>query len=78
MLNILLKEKRNLQSQLNNFIKAIAAGIISPSTEKKRRIKKIFLKRMSLLNLYNPKKKQKLQKKIWLNTLTFRFGKRLS
>ena len=35
MLNILLKEKRNLQSQLDNFIKAIAAGIISPSTEEK-------------------------------------------
>ena len=34
-LNILLKEKRNLQSQIDNFIKAIAAGIITPSTKEK-------------------------------------------
>ena len=62
-LNILLKEKRNLQSQIDNFIKAIAAGIITPSTKEKiEELEKNLSETDAAIKLIQSKEKTKITK----------------
>ena len=62
-LNILLKEKKDIQSQLDNVMKAITAGIITPTTKNKlEELEKSLSQTDAAIELLQAKEKIKLTK----------------
>lgn len=62
-LNILLKEKKDIQSQLDNVMKAITAGIITPTTKNKlEELEKTLSQTDAAIKLLQAREKIKLTK----------------